>query len=102
MSENEAKAGISVDDLYEHIVKHITPEQALRKLLGGAILQYEKLKFDENENPVHPEFIIAMAAMDLGWQIAVEKSSETVQGLIVGTKEYIDRTFPENGSKEDI
>lgn len=78
--------------LYEHIVQHITPEAALLKLLESSIIQYEKLKMDKGEE-VHPLLIISMAAMDLGWEMAIEKDQEEMRGIAVGTKEYIDNLY---------
>jgi len=81
-------------ELYDHITKHMTPEQALLKLLEGHVLTYEKLKFDEGEE-IHPLFIISMAAMDMGWNLAIPNDSDEmeVQGMIVGTQEYINKTL---------
>lgn len=87
---------MTVKEVYDHIVKQITPEQALMRLLEGGLLQYEKLKFDDQEKAVHPIIIISMAVMDLGWDFAVEKTgdgSQPMRGMVVGTKEYIDEIF---------
>lgn len=90
---------MTVDEFYKYIVKHMTPEEALRKLLVGGIMKYEQLKFPEDgTNPVHPEFIIAMAALDLGWDIAIEKEKEgetdsEVRGICVGTRDYMKDLF---------
>lgn len=93
MKMTEKKTKITVDDLYDHIVKYLTPEEALKKLLVGSILNYEKLKFDGKENSVHPEIIIVMAAADLGWQMAIEKDAEVVRGMCVGTEDYMTKIF---------
>ncbi len=84
----------TVQEFYDYITKHLTPEEALLKLLASSVLSYEHLKFNNDTTPVHPELIIAIAACELGWQIAVDKENETVQGLTVGTKEYMDKIFP--------
>lgn len=78
---------IKVQDLYNIIVQNMTPEVALKKLLSSSLIQYEKLKFDESGQPVHPEFIIAMAALDLGWMVGIT-DDDPVIGLIVGTEEF--------------
>jgi hypothetical protein len=83
---------ISVNDLYNHIIQFMTPEVALKKLLSSSLIQYEKLKFDKDGQPVHTEFIIAMAALDLGWQIGVP-DNDPVIGLIVGTEEFTKKIF---------
>ena len=80
-------------ELYDHIVKHLTPEEALMKLLEGSLIQYEKLKFDSQEKAVHPVLIMSMAAMDMGWQMAIEKGEGNVRGMAVGTQEYLDVIF---------
>lgn len=95
---------MTVDQLYDYIVSQMTPEQALKKLLKGSLLQYEKLKFDSQQESVHPVIIITMAALDLGWDLAIEKSTEEegeVRGIAIGTREYLDAVFKkENKSSE--
>jgi len=91
---------MTVDQLYDYIVSQMTPEQALKKLLHGSLIQYEKLKFDSQQESVHPVIIITMAAMDLGWDIVIEKPAEEdaeVRGISVGTREYLESVF----KKED-
>jgi hypothetical protein len=67
----------------------MTPEQALLKLLEGTVIEYEKLKFTEEGKEIHPEILIAMACMDRGWDLAIPKTGEELQGMIVGTGEYV-------------
>ncbi len=88
-------------DFYAYITKFMTPEQALMKMLEGSLIQYDKLKFTSQQEAVHPEIIIAMAAMDLGWSFALEKKegTEPVRGMTIGTMEYLDTVFPK---KEDV
>lgn len=86
---------MTTKQFYDYITKRLTPEQALMKLLEGSLIKYEKLKFDE-ENFVHPVFIIAMASMDMGWDICFESDYEDIRGLTVGTKEYIQETIKNN------
>lgn len=78
--------------LYDHIVQHITPEDALLKLLESSLMRYEKLKMDKGEE-VHPLLIISMAAMDLGWQMSIENDQEEVRGISVGTEEYMNNLY---------
>lgn len=80
---------MKVKELYEHITKHITPEEALLKLLEGSLLQYDKLKFDSTGEPVHPVLIISMATMDMGWNFVIEKNQKDIRGILVGTEEYL-------------
>ncbi len=90
------------EKFYDFITSHIPPEKALLLLLKSSVKNYNKLKFKEGEE-VHPVHIIAMAAMDMGWDIAVEteKISKDVRGLTIGTKEYMnDRKLTKiDGSK---
>lgn len=81
-------------EFYDHITKHMTPEQALMKLLEGSLIQYEKLKFDSQDKAVHPIMIISMATMDMGWGFAIEKKEGDVRGMVVGTEEYMEKIFP--------
>ena len=92
MSDKEIK--VSVQAVYDMITSQMTPEQALMKMLEGATIQYDHLKFKDDHTPVHPLFIITMAAIEMGWQIAVDKSNEDVIGLVVGTEEYMDKILP--------
>lgn len=82
----------TVKQLYDYITAKMSPEEALMKLLESASIQYEKLKFDEN-SPVHPVIIVAMAACDMEWNMIVEKDKENVEGLIIGTPEFIERNL---------
>ena len=86
---------MKVQEFYDYITQNLTPEQALMKLLEGSVIQYEKLKFDDQQKAVHPIHIIAMAAMDMGWQIAVKSDEDNVNGLAVGNDEYMKTVFKE-------
>lgn len=90
---------ISVDELYDYVVSHMTPEEGLKKMLKSSLIHYENLKFDSKHESVHPIMIITYAAWDLGWEmIAVENKDgkKLVEGLTVGTKDYMDRVFKKN------
>lgn len=91
---------MKVQELYDHITKHMTPEAALMKLLEAGLVKYERLKFEEGEE-VHPEMIIYMATMDLGWNLALENrdENEQVRGMCIGTSEYLDSVFPPDSEK---
>lgn len=84
---------MTVKEFYDYITSQMTPEQALMKLLEGSLIQYEKLKFDSQEKAVHPIHIIALAAMDMGWQIAIKSDEDNINGLVVGTDEYMKSIF---------
>jgi len=84
---------MTTKEFYDHIVAHMTPEQALMKLLEGNLVQYEKLKFSPEGDPVHPVLIISMAAMDMGWQMAIEGGEKDIRGIAVGTDEYMKTIF---------
>jgi hypothetical protein len=79
-------------ELVKYIMSKMSAEQALLILIESSIIQYENLKFDKGKE-VHPVLIISMAALDMGWNMVVEKDTESVEGLIVGTKEYIERNL---------
>ncbi len=71
----------------------MTPEEACKKLLKSSIINYEKLKFDNKHEAVHPVLIMAFAAMDMDWVIRTSKGDKEVDGMALGTKEYMERTF---------
>jgi len=77
-------------EFYDYITKQMTAEEALMKLLEGHVVNYEKLKFEDGEE-IHPVMVISLAAMDLGWQIAIEKNQGEVDGIMIGTNEYMKR-----------
>jgi hypothetical protein len=83
---------MTVKELYDHITKHMTAEQALMKMLEGTVIEYQKLKFSEEGKEIHPEMLIVMAVLDRGWNMAIpqQKDDEELKGMIVGTQEYID------------
>ncbi len=86
---------MKLQELYDYILSHMPAEEALMKLLKGPLMSYEKLKFEKGKE-VNPELIIIMAAFDLGWQLAIEKSedrNDVVKGISVGTKEYLEGVF---------
>lgn len=90
MSEEKT---MKVKELVDHILKHMTAEEALAKLLATQVEQYEKLKvnLDKIDQPGgSPYFIIIQAAMELGWDFMIEKDPETIRGLSIGTKEYFE------------
>lgn len=81
---------MTVKELYDYITSHLTPEEALMRSLEASLIKYETLKFNEGEE-IHPLILISMAAMDMGWCIAIIKDGEDVGGVSVGTKEYLDK-----------
>jgi hypothetical protein len=89
-------------ELYKHITAHITAEEALMKLLEGHVMTYEKLKFNQGEE-IHPIILISMAAMDMGWDMAVPngEGDEEIEGMIVGTNEYIDSILKEKDNEPE-
>ena len=44
-------------------------------------------------SPLH--FLIASLS-EMGWDVAIEKDKEIVEGLVIGTEEYIDRHIPKD------
>lgn len=90
--ENTNEKSISLDEFYNHIISHLTPEEALKRLLAGTVDQYTQMRGLEG-NSGQPEMIIAMAAFELGWGIAFDKSENEIKGLVVGTEEYMNSIF---------
>lgn len=91
---------MNAQDLYDYILKHMSAEQALMNLLKGHVIEYEKLKFSAEGEEIHPIMLIAMAALDMGWDMAVpnfEDPEAEVIGMIVGTSDYIDDVLGKNG-----
>jgi hypothetical protein len=92
---------MNVKEFYDYITKHMTAEQALLKLLEGQVMEYDKLKFSQEENAIHPMLLISMAALDMGWKIVIpdgEPDAE-VPGMIVGTDKYIDSVLDKQDEK---
>lgn len=83
---------MNLQEFYDHIISHLTPEEALKKMLEASLIHHEKLKFNEGEE-IHPVILISMAALDMGWQIAIEKDEEDIRGISVGTVEYMDKLY---------
>ncbi len=91
IKDEKPKKGVTVAELKEFILKHMTAEQALDRLLESSLISYNKLRFNKGEE-VHPLIIMSSAAMDMGWDFVIEQDREKVEGLIVGTGDYINRT----------
>jgi len=93
---------MTAKEFYDHITKHMTAEEALLKLLEGQVMEYEKLKFSQDEKAVHPVLLIAMAALDMGWNLAIPDHKDDpdaeMQGLAVGTQEYLDNLLKDDKS----
>jgi hypothetical protein len=89
---------MTVQEFYDYITKHMTAEEALKKLLEGTLRTYEHLKFDNQEEAVHPTMIIAMAALDMGWSMAIPDGGDDdiLKGMTIGTDEYLDELFNDN------
>lgn len=88
---------MTAKEFYDYITKHMTPEQALLKLLEGQVMEYEHLKFSSEESAIHPLLLITMAAMEMDWVIAITNTDDNlesdVQGLVLGTEEYVDNVL---------
>lgn len=87
---------VTAQDLYDHILKYMTAEEALLKLLTSSLIQYEHLKFKEDGTPVHPIFILSAAALDMGWGMALKKGApdDEIEGFLVGSEEFLKETIP--------
>lgn len=110
MEETEKKdTKISVDQFYEFIVSQMTPEEALKKLLVTQMEYFDVVKdqkklMEGKEGQLYSPFmVIAQAAWELGWDIALEKGEpdSEIRGMTVGTKEYILSTG-QNPPKRDF
>jgi hypothetical protein len=95
---------MNAKELYDYITKQMSAEKALMNLLEGHVLTYEKLKFQEGEE-IHPIMLISMAAMDMGWDMAIPNHDDNpdaeVEGMIVGTTDYIDDVLGKNDDFRD-
>lgn len=80
---------MTVQQLYDHVTKFLTPEEALKRMLAFTLSDYQQLRAMQGQAG-QPEGIIAAAALELGWNIAVEGDREQLRGLSVGTDEYLD------------
>ena len=89
---------MTVQEFYDYITEHMTAEEALKKLLEGTLRTYEHLKFKEGEEAVHPTMIVAMAALDMGWSMAIPDGGDDdiLKGMTIGTDEYLDELFNDN------
>lgn len=76
-------------EVYDHIIKHMSPEEALMKLLEGTIIDYQHLKFKDPDSVIHPIIVISMATLELGWNIVLKGGEDEMQGMVVGTEDYI-------------
>ena len=91
---------MTAKELRDYILTKMSAEEALLRLLQSHVQHYEKLKLqmdeshqgDEGLEGGSPIMIIAAAAFDMGWQIALEKADldAPVRGLTVGTGAYLD------------
>ena len=93
---------MNAKEFYDHITEHMSAEEALLKLLEGHTRTYEKLKFNEGEE-LHPLMLASMAAIDMGWAMALPEGSEDeeVRGIIMGTQEYLDEILEEPNDHPD-
>lgn len=85
---------MNAKEFYDYITSKMTAEEALLKMLEGQVMEYEKLKFSQEENAIHPLLLIAMAAQDMGWDIAIPNTGndeDDVEGIICGTDAYMKR-----------
>lgn len=97
------------EEFVEYILKHMTAEEALLKLIKLQTDQYDKIKLGQPINPkpgdtINPLMIIVTAAMDLGWDLAIEsgEKSKEVRGIMIGTKEYLKDNLPKTDGGEKV
>ena len=91
-------------ELYDYILKHMTAEEALMKLLESSLVNYEKLKFESPEKAVHPIMIVTFAAFDMDWGLVIEGADKqkNMRGMSIGNKEYMDDLFGGNIKTEEV
>ena len=83
-------------ELRDYILKHMSAEEALLKLLQTSVEQYDRLKLSqpimkEEDGTVNPLFILTAAVIDMGWDIMVEgKEGEKIKGLIIGEPTFVE------------
>jgi len=88
---------INTEELYNHILKNMTAEQALKNILEAQIINYTHLKFNNGEE-IHPVMVICMAALEMGWDLAIpnhENEEDEIKGLSCGKTEYLNELFPD-------
>jgi hypothetical protein len=89
----------TLQELYDYITSQMTPEAALKKMLESGLINYQKLKFNEGDE-IHPVILIAMCGIELGWNFLLPKNSENdnteIDGIIIGTEEFLKKTFDDN------
>lgn len=83
-------------DLRDYILRHMSAEDALLRLLQLQCENYSKMKLGqpislEKGQGINPLMIICCAAMDLGWDMVIEDQSisENIRGISCGTDDYI-------------
>lgn len=98
---------MNVQELYDHITKYLTPEQALLKILEGQVRTYENFRvsnfsFEEGE-AVPPIVLVIMAAQEMEWNVCIPNASDDdeIRGMIIGTQEYVDDKLDKNKVIED-
>ena len=96
---------MNAKELYDYITSKITPEEALLNLLKGHVVEYEKLKFSAEGEEIHPVMLISMAAMEMGWDMVIPSHEDNpdaeIEGMIVGTSNYIDDVLGKNEDFRD-
>lgn len=98
----ENKSSMTVDGLYDYITKHMTPEQALKRLLATTVAETIRLndeaKPNEFEEGGSPLMVIIACAKLMGWNLGLEKDSDDgmVRGLVIGSAEYLDKIYYTN------
>lgn len=95
---------MTAEELKQYILEHMTAEEALDKFIKSSIEHYEHLKGCTDANHEgNPLFIMAAAALDLGWELAIESTSpdQEVRGAIFGTEEYLNSVLGNSKEQAD-
>jgi len=90
-------------ELRQYILKHMSAEEALLKLLEGDLINYQYLKFKDNET-THPMIIVAAAGLEMGWDLVLlnENPETEVKGFIIGTREYVNETVDKLARMDEL
>jgi len=61
-------------------------------------MKIEEKQFKQflEDTGIHPIVLLVFIAKELGWNIAIPDNEEYVNGLAMGTEEYLDTIFPED------
>jgi len=92
---------MTVEELYDKITKNTTPEHALMNLLKVHLVEYNKMKYDDNDNEIHPIIIISTACLELNWNMVVintDNDNDELNAMIIGNENFINTVLQNTNS----